>query len=218
MKYILFSLLSLVLSANGISAPYKNKTSDKLLFNIANKIISSNYNKELDQEKILRREIIKNPKDLLPRIKIARLFITENKFFQAISFLRRGVYYNQSDWRGWYWLGTGYLISNDLKHANKSMDAAIKLSNENIYPIMQKAIILQERGLWKESIAYLMNALKKLPDNPTILLNIGYSAEMDNDTELMVQSYNRFMIATKGILKYAEVRSIVSEVIVGKIN
>ena len=207
---LIFSISSFASTTQTMS----DEVSDDMLVNIANKIINNSV--EEVSERDLRKEIIAHPKRLLPRIKMARLLITKDKFYQATAFLRRGVYYNQEDWRGWYWLGTSYLVSDDLKHANKSMDVAIKISKDNIYPIMQKALILQESKKWAESLTFLKHALRKYPNNPIILLNIGYSAEMNSNVELMAQAYERFLQATEGNLKYSETRAIVLEVIGGR--
>ena len=207
-KYIILALL-----IPGLS-PAAEIPEDKLL-QVANTIINDTgkYDKRIE---LLKLEIKNKPSELMPRIKIARLLVLKEKPLLASKFLRPGVMHNKNDWRGWFWLGTVSFAQNYLNYASKMMDAAIKTSNnESYWPYLQKAIILQEQGKWEDSLEYLYLANLSSKDNPTILLNIGYSAERCGQNETMLTAYDKFLKLTTNTPKFAGARSAIGKTVSG---
>ena len=143
----------------------------------------------------------------LARLTYGRLMVKSGDERGAITVLQPLVRSASSDWRPWFWLGTAYLIADDLDNAANALDEALAREGEQTAIWVQRAIVEQERGSPQTAVHYLQVANSISPDDLDVLINYAYAIELVGEYDKALLLYRHFLQRSVTSPEYGGLRS-----------
>ena len=122
----------------------------------------------------------------------ARSLIQQQRYKEVIMLLEKSRNLDKH-WENNYWLGTAYLLTEQLEKASHALDQALKIKGNIAEIWIQRAIVEQEKGNIKTALQLFNVAQKINPKSAAIFLNSGYAYEQLHETDAARAAYAQFL-------------------------
>ncbi len=202
------SLLILVISIFPVIAVGQDSSRENILELVQEQESSRQYIQALTTLEPIASRF---PDDRAIQLLHGRLLVKNGLGHKAITRLQPLANAASEDWRPWFWLGSAYLIAEDLDSAGIYLDEALVREGQVASIWVQRAIIEQELGNSLSAANLLQVANTIEPQNPDIILNLAYASERSGDSSRAIEAYKLFLKLSASSLRYGRIRSQISQ-------
>lgn len=141
----------------------------------------------------------------------AESLVAGGQYVEALFELRTLAPEGRENWMFHYLAGIAEMRLGRQDQALSALNEAHRLSPERPQPLIQRAVLNQERRDHNAALTDLRRAMELAPKMPEIHLNIGYSADALGRTKEAVDAYGRFIDLSASQAGYASSRQWVSK-------
>ena len=145
------------------------------------------------------------------RLVKAQLLIEQQSHAEALEVLNPLFATLPDTWEPWFWMGTAQLGVGNLDKAENAFMEGLVRDDTVPYLWVQRAVIEQQRGQYRQAMDALRQAELLAPDLPEVQLNLAYNLEHQGNQKLARRHYQQYLSLTEGTSAYHAVRRKVLE-------
>lgn len=171
----------------------------------AKKPVSSNGK----QERVMEQPRPRKPLSPERRLTLAQGLIKSQDYARAVALLTPLINASPQEWEPWFWMGTAELGLGNMDEADRYFIEGLARNSTVPELWVQRALVVQQRGNYAESVELLRQAEILAPDLPEVALNLGYSLDGMERRDAALRYYQRFLTLTEGNPAYLSARKMV---------
>lgn len=161
-----------------------------------------------------RERVMEQPRPRKPltperRLTLAQRLIKSQDYARAVTLLTPLINGSPQEWEPWFWMGTAELGLGNMDEADRYFIEGLARNSTVPELWVQRALVVQQRGNYAESVELLRQAEILAPDLPEVALNLGYSLDGMARRDAALRYYQRFLTLTEGNPAYLSARKMV---------